>query len=571
MADETALANAGEPLRSAFVIGGRHILTAWHCVRESVTSHTQLWFRLRIDGPPARSYAYIPVRVTNYDTDFDVAALTIDSARLTAADLTLQSATEILSAAVIDLHPEVSVHHTVQVMGFPQSGVGADSDTNHATVAGVALPLGEVTGVKLTGTAFGAVNPVDPHGISGGPVLRRIPPAGQPAAIAVIRAIPRGAIPEAAAGASLVATRMTDAATWLPEVAMAMRTQDTPQPGGRAAVDERNVLAVSRACAQTLRESVVRFQDPELGPLNGWPHFFEEALAQERPTAIGTAYGLKLTLVLGADDGRLDRSALAETLWKLRRADGGWATRSGPGIGRPEVTWLILGALASAGFDAGRLAEATAKAEAELPPEADPVGMARTNVVCAVIRGLARVRPDSRKLAPLREILLEGAVQDPRHDDLLCWGSRLPVPGVRASVPSAAHTAMAVLTLARADRVLGPTGASRSAIEQASRWLVARRSVVNSIEEIRRTGTGDRHDLTTVCHFTAAWLARAILAASTDRIPGADALLDLAVQEVWRSYATGSWEWEEQDRPLWMTYQGACVVRDYAMRAWAPS
>jgi hypothetical protein len=292
---------------------------------------------------------------------------------------------------------------------------------------------------------------------------------------------------------------------------------------------------------------------------------------KERPTAIGTAYGLKLTLLLGEDDGRLDRPALAETLWKLRRTDGGWATRSGPGIGRQEVSWLILGALASAGFDAERLTEAAAKAEAELSPEADPVGMARTNIVCAVIRGLARVRPDSRKLAPFREILLEGAVQDPRHDDLLCWGSRLPAAGVRASIPSMAHTAMAVVTLARADRVLGPTGASRSAVEQALRWLVARRSLVNSIEEIRRIGTGDRHDLMTICHFTAAWVARAVLTASTGRVPGTDLLLDMAVQEVWRSYTTGSWEWEEQDRPLWMTYQGACVIRDYAMRAWTPS
>ena len=32
--------------------------------------------------------------------------------------------------------------------------------------------LGDVAGMKLTGAAFGAVDPVDPHGLSGGPVLK---------------------------------------------------------------------------------------------------------------------------------------------------------------------------------------------------------------------------------------------------------------------------------------------------------------------------------------------------------------------------------------------------------------
>jgi hypothetical protein len=146
------------------------------------------------------------VRVTNYDVNFDVAVLAVDPSRLADAGLTLPAARAILATAVIELHPDVHVNDTVQVMGFPESGVGADSDTNQATVVGVALPLGEVTGVKLTGTAFGAVNPVDPHGISGGPVLRATQAPDAHAAVAVIRAIPRGAIPEAAAGASLVAT-----------------------------------------------------------------------------------------------------------------------------------------------------------------------------------------------------------------------------------------------------------------------------------------------------------------------------------------------------------------------------
>ena len=32
----------------------------------------------------------------------------------------------------------------------------------------------------------------------------------------------------------------------------------------------------------------------------------------------------------------------------------------------------------------------------------------------------------------------------------------------------------------------------------------------------------------------------------------------------------GAWEWDDGDRTLWMMYQGASVMRDYAMRACPP-
>jgi len=569
MADEAAPAGDRELLRSAFAISDRHVITAWHCVRDSLAAHTPLWFRLRTDTPDGRTYAYIPVRVTNYDSAFDVAVLAVDPPRLADAGLTAPEATAIMSAAAIPLHPEILVNDTVQVMGFPVSGVAADSDTNQATVVGVALPLGEVTGVKLTGTAFGAVSPVDPHGISGGPVLRITEAAGH-AAVAVVRAIPRGRIPDAAAGASLVATRLTDVTRTLPEVAQAIAAAQPLSPQSRAIpASERSALMVFQACAQALRETMVTFDDPDLGVLTGWPHFFEEAQARQRPTAVGTAYGLKLALLLGEEDGRLAQPMLAETLWKLRRADGGWATRSGSGIGRPEVAALVLGALSSAGFPPDRLAEAVTGLERQVSAEQDAVGIDRTYVVTAVMRGLLRIRPRSRLLAELRTILLDGAIQDHVHGDLLCWASRLSSEAGRPRAPSAPHTAMAVVALARTDRVLGASTASQHALDQGQRWLTGRRDLTSRTEQFRRQAQGDRQDLMNVCHFTAAWVARALLATSP-ATPEATALLGEAVHEVWRPFTGGFWEWEAGDRPLWMAYQGASVIRDYAMRLWAP-
>jgi hypothetical protein len=565
MADETAPVSDRELLRSAFAISGRHVVTAWHCVRDPLASGTPLWFRLRLDRPDGRTYAYIPVRVTNYDPAFDVAVLATDPSRLASAGLTAPEATAILSAAAIAVHPDIVVNDTVQVMGFPVSGVGADSDTNQATVVGVALPLGEVTGVKLTGAAFGAVSPVDPHGISGGPVLRITgPAAGRPAAVAVVRAIPRGRIPDAAAGASLVATRLIDVAHTLPEVAQAIAAA---QPADRSArsipAGQHSALAMFQACAQALRDTVVTFEDPGLGVLTGWPHFFDEAQARQRPTAVGTAYGLKLALLLGEHDGRLPLPTLAETLWKLRRADGGWATRTGSGIGRPEVAALVLSALASAGFAPDRLAEAVTALEGQFSADQDPVGIARTYVVTSVMRGLLQARPRSRLLAELRTVLLDGAIQDRAHGDLLCWANRLSSETGRPRAPSVPHTAMAVVALARADRVLGASTASQHALDQGRRWLAGRRDLTSTTEQ----------DLMNVCHFTAAWVARALLATTLTSSPTPEdaPLLDEAVHEVWRPFAGGFWEWEAGDRPLWMAYQGASVIRDYAMRLWAPA
>jgi hypothetical protein len=204
--------------------------------------------------------------------------------------------------------------------------------------------------------------------------------------------------------------------------------------------------------------------------------------------------------------------------------------------------------------------------EAGLSPDADPIGLTRTSVVGAVIRGLVRTRPQSPKLAQLRTALIEGAIEDPGYGNLLCWATRLSPQVGRAHIPSVPHTAIAIVSLTRADRVLGATSASRSAVQQAVQWLVARGGLENQTEQIRRPMTEYHWDSATVRHFTAAWVARALLEASVSDILGPEKLLDNAMRVVWQSYQEGPWEWEDRDSPVWMTYQGICALRDYAMR-----
>jgi hypothetical protein len=330
-----------------------------------------------------------------------------------------------------------------------------------------------------------------------------------------------------------------------------------------------NALALFRASYQNLLATLVTVEDPTLGRLTGWPHFFHEAAAGLRPTPYGTAYGLKLATTLDDQDGRLDRAALAETLWRLRRSDGGWASRSQGKVGRPEVTALVLGALTTAGCDFSRLERAGDLFESMITSETDIAATTSTFIVCTLVRELARVRPRSPLLQHLRTTLLAGAIQDPRHDNLLCWPSRLDAGNSQVAVPSPAHTALAVVALARARQVIGDGGQSQSALSQAVRWLAANRSLANQTTQIRRFTTEEHAESLNVSLFTAAWVARALLAVGTDDIRGADSLLEEAIARVVEAQHDGVWEWES-DRPVWMTYQGVSTLHAYALRRWVP-
>lgn len=568
MANETAFAVPGEMLRSAFAISARHMLTAWHCLRDIPPSTPLGWFRLRSDRVRGRSYVYIPVRLANYEEAFDVAALAVDQSRLGVAGLTASQTAGLLAQMAIPLAFDVRDNDQVRVMGFPESSSSADSDTISATVVDIRLPLGEVAGLKLLCPALAAVSPVDPHGLSGGPVLKS-PQVGSdrlPVAVGVVRAVPSGSFPGIASGGSLIATRIEDIVGRLPEVEVAVqaarRTASGLQP--RAVHSHGTALVASNACLQKLRDNLVKVDDPDLGSLVGWPHFINEPPAHRRPTAIGTAYGLKLALLLGGQDYWPDRSQLAETLWKLRRPDGGWAARTGTGVGRPEVSALVLGALSSIGFDAGHIADAGRALEETLP--LDPEAMDRTYVVGAVMRGLMRFRPASPRLAQLRAVLLAGAIRDPAHDNLLCWSARLRTGRGEVSRPSSAHTAQAVVALLRAGDVLGEDPQSRTTVDQAVRWLRARRDLGSQTEQIRRFVRDYwPWESLTIRHFTAAWVGRALLLVPPADPGGTDLRLDTAVRQVWQAHHDGLWEWDDGERPLWMSYQGASVVRDYAM------
>ncbi|MER7348455.1 hypothetical protein ABT390_23980 [Streptomyces aurantiacus] len=347
--------------------------------------------------------------------------------------------------------------------------------------------------------------------------------------------------------------------------------------------------ALAAAAHRTLHAELAVVDDPDRGFLTGWPHALDEQTEPVRPTPTGTAYGLHLVLELGVQDGRLNPSELVGTLWRLRLADGGWAARSQGSVPRPEVTALVLGALARAGADPERLADEAARCAARFTADLEPSGLARTHVVTTVLRGLLRAAPNSPAIARLRDELVDRTITDPAREHRRCWGPSLRASAAHPTRPSPAHTAQAVVALDRAARVLGEDANTRAAREDGIRWLLSCpmpehrtcADLINTQEEVRRPHPQDswRQEVLFVRHFTAAWMVRALLtpgaweiAAAEDREDAWRTLLADAVSGVLRQQDDGIWNWDGHDlgRPLWMTYQGLSALRAHAVWMYQP-
>jgi hypothetical protein len=352
---------------------------------------------------------------------------------------------------------------------------------------------------------------------------------------------------------------------------------------GSASVLRRSLHDTFNASQEALLDHIATYDDPLLGSLVGWPHFLgpldvkfgdpeapNEQIMRERPTAIGTAYGLKACLLAGTLDRRLDPDRLVETLWKLQLPTGGWAASTQHEFGRPEVTAWVLGALCRAGGDHTPMAAALASLDRMIDPATDPVGLSRTHVVATALSGLCQANPASPHLAMLRQRLLEGAARDRTRENLLCWGERLTTYDRNYPAPSVAHTARAIIALKRAERFAGRDYRAHAAVEEATRWLVLNGRLDNQTEQILRTLPDYRNEAIIVRHFTAAWMVRALLSSGIELEDDACDLLYRAVSRVWERQTDGIWEWDNRDRPLWMTYQGLRALHSYALRSYGP-
>jgi hypothetical protein len=303
--------------------------------------------------------------------------------------------------------------------------------------------------------------------------------------------------------------------------------------------------------------------ETDAGALVGWHHFFDLDQHADRPTAVGTSYGLKAMLLLDMPDARFQQHRVVQTLWRLQKPGGGWSARTQSTLPRPEVTAWVLVALLQAGANEDKVADATQRFLETLDAMTDPVGRQRTHVVTTVLAALARLAPSAPSAARLRDLLLSGSVRAPEQG-LRCWGERLVAGGgADRVVPSMSHTARAIVALQRFGRL---DRAAASAVDGAARWLAICGDLSNQTEHIRRRLPDHRMESLVVKHFTAAWVARALMSIDKDNMPEHDDLLHAAIERVYQFQSDGVWEWDNRERPVWMTYQGIATLRLQALR-----
>ncbi|GED90204.1 hypothetical protein [Streptomyces sp. 6-11-2] len=330
-----------------------------------------------------------------------------------------------------------------------------------------------------------------------------------------------------------------------------------PPPPGSAAPSVRRVVDDSaHGVLAEFRE--VRHRGADLA---GWSQYLNDHHVP--PTAVGSSYGLRMITAFDIRDPRISRRRVIDSLLALQKPGGGWAASTQRDRGRPEITAWVLAAMFRGGLDNGTKAELVNLLERMLDPQEDPVGMNRTTVLTVAISTLAEVAPASPKLPWLARRLLDGAQrEDDEAAPVAHWGENL-----HSAAKSAAHTARAALALHRAAGVLADGAVYRNAARSGVRWLCAADLDVRTTDEqLRRPVDDGTVDALLIGHFTAAWVARALMLPGT---PGCEEKLRGAVADILKNYKDGAWRWHDDTRPIWMTYQGTSTLRDFALRTTA--
>jgi len=288
--------------------------------------------------------------------------------------------------------------------------------------------------------------------------------------------------------------------------------------------------------------------------LSGWSQYLGDGVP---PSAIGTSYGLRIVLALDVDGSKVNKAELVQSILRQQKPGGGWAASTQRDHPRPEVTAWVLEAIVRAGVD-GSIREQLTEVLEELAVADDALGLRSTTVISSLVDSFCEVAPSSPTLPKLVRTLVDGAVNAEGFP--ASWGREL----TNGPKGSPAHTARAVVALARASRVLGEEEEMRPLLDSATTWLNAGTFGFGpDYEELRRSVVGGVEGLY-IGHFTAAWVARALMAHRIEA--DVESRLADVMAEVVKHQKNGVWTWTDGRKPLWMMYQGLVVVRQYALR-----
>jgi hypothetical protein len=295
----------------------------------------------------------------------------------------------------------------------------------------------------------------------------------------------------------------------------------------------------------------------------GWSQYIGEDVP---PTAIGTSYGLRIALALDVRHAAIDRYAIVQSVLAMQKPGGGWAASTQKDVARPGVTALVLAALCRCGLEP-QTKDGLVTLFHQMA-RADPLVWSRTTVAVGVLSSMTEVQPGSPLVRDLADVLVNGASRDTSEDKpLASWGESLT--GYRRESP--AHTARAVIALTRAAAALQGDQALLEIRDAGIDWLCRQQVSLDPLDEqIRRPVSAGNADAIFVGHFTASWVARAIMCGdlTADRLP----FVAASVSRVMRSQEGGIWRWQDGAKPIWMSYQGIVTLREYGLRGlkWPP-
>lgn len=296
------------------------------------------------------------------------------------------------------------------------------------------------------------------------------------------------------------------------------------------------LLEVFRRVAAALRDRLTR---SEGGAPLGWPHDLQQV--STRVSAVSTAYALRTMLLL---EGHLaaDLVPAVENLRSMS-SHGGYRTRE-QAAPRPEITASVLHALHVIDGTAS-FADEIGQMEQDL----QEFERSRPFILTSMLEASLQLNGSGQLTGLLTENLLNARRPS---GNLLLWPEKSN-PLLLDPAPSAAHTARAVRALSLA-RLARPDDRVSEAVNQGVAWLLEQRDFGNTGDAIDRLQADGRVESVFTRHFTAAWVARALISAG---VPVSHPTVSAAVAQIWDSYAGNAaalWKWDNGELPSWMTF-----------------
>ncbi len=309
-----------------------------------------------------------------------------------------------------------------------------------------------------------------------------------------------------------------------------------PPPVRLASQPAMTLLEVFRQVAAALRDRLTRSED---GTPLGWPHDLQQVSTRVSP--VSTAYALRTMLLL---EGHLapDLVPVVENLRSMS-SRGGYQTREQAGP-RPEVTASVLHALHMIDGTAS-FADEMGQMELDL----QEFERSRPFILTSMLEASLQLNSSGQLTGLLTESLLTGRRPS---GNLLLWPEKSN-PLLLEPAPSVAHTARAVRALSLA-RLARPDNRVNEAVNQGVAWLLEQRDFGNTGDVIDRPQADGRVESVFTRHFTAAWVARALISSG---VPASHPTVSAAVTQIWDSYAGNAaalWKWDNGELPSWMTF-----------------